>query len=309
MRALTVRAVIGLVAVCASAAAVETAPPPRLVDRTPAEEQARAYRALFEKVGRAGLPELTKSKDTSLALQASWELHKKITQRLEKGLNGGHDTYESDEVKKFLTVLKERTKASVPEWWQKSIMSLEVQVYRGRGWSHLVDIQQYHDKKAFQPPGMKEAKLKGWSILIRDGAALTLDGEAFCYKADHLTLQLPKDFLFWPREAVADAISDKVVCLAPYMTCGGFGFTIAGFEPKNSKCLWEAKSWATGRRDIGGPSAGHRVELVVSNDTVFVFGAELWGMYAEGFDLTTGKCRFRFCTSYWGNFSERWDIN
>ena len=86
MRASTMRTVIGLVAACASvaAAAVETAPPPRLVDRTPAEEQARVYRVLFEKVGRVGLPELAKSKDTSLALQASWELHMKITQRLEK---------------------------------------------------------------------------------------------------------------------------------------------------------------------------------------------------------------------------------
>ena len=29
---------------------------------------------------------------------------------------------------------------------------------------------------------------------------------------------------------------------------------------------------------------------------------------AEGFDAKTGKSQFRFCTCYWFNFSEAWDL-
>jgi hypothetical protein len=39
-----------------------------------------------------------------------------------------------------------------------------------------------------------------------------------------------------------------------------------------------------------------------------VYGCDSHGMYAEGFDAKTGKCRFRFCTCYWFNFSEAWGL-
>src|SRR5262245_17399925 len=44
-------------------------------------EVAESYRALFEKVGRAGLAKLAQDEDTGLALQANWELHKKLVKR------------------------------------------------------------------------------------------------------------------------------------------------------------------------------------------------------------------------------------
>lgn len=309
MNTLSVRLAIGLAMACASlAAAVETAPPPRLVQRTPAQEQARTYRALFEKVGRAGLPELAKSKDTGLALQASWELHKKIVKRAEKGLHGDQGTYDRYEVKKFLSALKERTGAPVPEWWRATISGLEIDLE----WRtfHLVDSRTYLDHRAKQRiPGTKQAKIGDREFSVCGEVSLTLDGETVAYKSGDFSLELPKDFLrggVW--DALADATVNKTVCLAPYTTYGGFGFTIAGFEASNSKRLWEVKSWATGRRVIIGATADHRVELIAKGDTLFVFGAELLGMYVEGFDLATGKCRFRFCTSYWDHFSEKWDI-
>src|SRR5687767_15027317 len=60
--------------------AAEPAPPPRPVGqlKAPPNEQAEVYQDLFELVGKPGLLKLSMSKDTSLALQASWEDHKKL---------------------------------------------------------------------------------------------------------------------------------------------------------------------------------------------------------------------------------------
>jgi hypothetical protein len=52
----------------------------------------------------------------------------------------------------------------------------------------------------------------------------------------------------------------------------------------------------------------HQMELVVSGDRVCVFGAESHGVYAEAFRLDDGKPLVRFCTCYWFNFSERWNL-
>src|SRR5262245_37101936 len=40
--------------------------------------KAEAYEALFKKFGKSGLRDLMKDEDTSIALQAAWEEHKKL---------------------------------------------------------------------------------------------------------------------------------------------------------------------------------------------------------------------------------------
>ena len=43
--------------------------------------KSEAYKKLFQEVGRAGLKDLRKDEDTSIALQAAWELSKKPVMR------------------------------------------------------------------------------------------------------------------------------------------------------------------------------------------------------------------------------------
>jgi hypothetical protein len=81
-----------------------------------------------------------------------------------------------------------------------------------------------------------------------------------------------------------------------------------GFESKGGKRLWESEVWALKKWSHMGSSARHRVELTTEGDVVFVFGAAFGGLYLEAFDLDTGKGQYRFCTSYWGNRSEKWNL-
>jgi hypothetical protein len=55
-------------------------------------------------------------------------------------------------------------------------------------------------------------------------------------------------------------------------------------------------------------NAAHRMQLVEKDGTLFVFGVEASGAYAEAFDLATGKCQWRFCTCYWFHFSDKWGL-
>jgi hypothetical protein len=47
--------------------------------------------------------------------------------------------------------------------------------------------------------------------------------------------------------------------------------------------------------------------MVILVNEVVVFGEDYSGMYIESFEKDNGKNRFRFCTSYWGGYSEDWN--
>jgi hypothetical protein len=87
----------------------------------------------------------------------------------------------------------------------------------------------------------------------------------------------------------------------------GFQYEIDVTGLRNKQLVWSGKVWAVGRREGGGLGV-HQIEILVSDDRLFVFGAESHGMYAEGFRLDDGKPLLRFCTCYWFNFSERWKL-
>jgi hypothetical protein len=310
-----VRAVIGvlcsLTTTWAAVAVADEAPPPRPVVEVEERpwDKAKAYRALFEKVGRAGLTDLAKDKDTSLALQASWELHKKLVKRdviLSDSPPPSYlpkDTYDADEIKKFLTFLKDRTKAPVPEWWAKGISDLSVQVEKVK--CHLYfGIDPL--RKELNPVDLG---VRVWRV--REGVKLTLRDDVYSYKSGDVLIECPKAKNpgdFFGGGCLADVSGEKITCLAPYSSTAAFRFRVAGFESKSGKRLWQSEVWALARTIHAGPSAGHRVELTTKGRTVFVFGEEVGGFYLEAFDLETGKCQFRFCTSYWGHYSEAWDL-
>ena len=94
---------------------------------------------------------------------------------------------------------------------------------------------------------------------------------------------------------------------ATFSSGGGFPYKLACLAGKGGKPVWTTEVWAAGRLILMGKGV-HRLELAENDDTLFVFGAESHGMYLEAFDSATGKCRYRFCTGYWFNFSEGWDL-
>jgi hypothetical protein len=87
----------------------------------------------------------------------------------------------------------------------------------------------------------------------------------------------------------------------------GFSYKVKLQDRNTGKVLWKGKVRAAGRTSLGGVGV-HQIELIVSEDRLFVFGAESHGVYAEAFNLRDGTPLVRFCTCYWFNFSEEWKL-
>ncbi len=273
--------------------------PPRegVLKATTPEDLEKAYKKLFRAVGRMGFAELKKDTDLGIALQAAWESHKKIVRNSKLEPARADDVYDPDELRTFVKFLKERSKAPVPVWWAKDLVYAEVIP----GESHSFPEETW--------PDFKEGKAGG---LVPEGADLIDKGDTLIYTVGKQTIEFSRDTFGLKRDisrlaAFTGAGGEKWAAIATYSPLGGAPFTVAGFKSQGGKPICKAKVWAVNRKHLIG-TLPHRAELVIADDTVFIFGQETCGMYLEAFEAATGKCRFRFCTSYWGNFSEKWDL-
>ncbi len=247
------------------------------------------YKALFEKVGKAGLPELMKDDDTGITLQAAWEVHKKLLPLNEKE-GRVRWVYDPEELTKFVEVLKERTKAPVPDWWADSITVVNVTPGKGHG---------FGDYAKLRPEVHKTEDL----TRIPEGHELEKKADTLVYKVGKRSVEFPKA-TFNTHSNFAGFVGEKRSAIAK---CSGQGFVIAGFEGKGGKAVWKAEGWGTGVQAIAG-GWYQWVEVSENDGTVFVFGKDPLGMYLEAFDLATGKPAFRFSTSYVCLYSEKWSI-
>lgn len=99
--------------------------------------------------------------------------------------------------------------------------------------------------------------------------------------------------------------SDGEIIVDP--SASGFSYSIRRTDMNRNRTVWSSSVWAVNRTALAGVGA-HQVELVISDERVFVFGAESHGAYLEAFDLSDGRPLVRFCTCYWFNFSESWSL-
>ncbi len=261
--------------------------------------KAKAYQSLFKATGQKGLADLTKDDDTGIALQAAWELHKKAAMRPKHIALRTDDVYDHVELEKFVTFLKQKTKAPVPNWWAETI--LDVDVFPGRH-------HAFSSTSKTPVPKLRKSKA---GVEVPDGAEVTEDGDALAYTSGGRSVKFLKTaFDANIDDAMAGLLTEKRSVIASYTTACGARFQLAGFEGnggKGGKPTWTADVWSSGRTELGGRSF-HLMELTQKDDSVYVFGAESHGMYMEAFDIATGKCRFRFCTAYWFDFSEAWGL-
>jgi hypothetical protein len=172
-----------------------------------------------------------------------------------------------------------------------------------------VDVFQGHHhafvvKKDGNGPKVRKANA---SSVVPEGAELIEKGDNLVYTSARRSVEFPKDTFDEFADSFAGVVGEKRSAVAGYTVVSGFRFPIAGWEGKGGKPSWERNVWAAGRQVLRGQGY-HWVELAEKDGTVYVFGAESHGMYLEAFDLATGKCRFRFRSCYWFNFSETWDL-
>jgi hypothetical protein len=249
---------------------------------------AGAYKQLFTHVGLAGLKKLAEDEDTSIALQAAWELHRKSVKR-DPLIPGRADwVFDKKPMEEFLGFVAERLKAESPAWWRATL--LKGDVFPGQHHAFI-------DNEGPLPPV----------------ATLKVEKDDVVVTAGKQSLRIPKgDF--------DKAAGELDIGTPPVILCGaelsfiarpvfrGYPFEVIGVDSKTGKKLWAATVWAARRGFSSGPAGVNPVEIRRQGDTVIVYGCESHGMYAEGFDAKTGKCQFRFCTCYWFNFSEVWGL-
>jgi hypothetical protein len=256
---------------------------------TTPEAKAKAYKAWFTAVGRAGLPALTKDADTGIALQAAWEVNKKPARRSRRAEDVGDDHYDPAEAKKFVAVVAERTKVKVPTWWADTVTEPGLRP----GKYHSFDVEL--DRRWLKDRDGPWAEVRGESVLFVDGDR---------------SIKFPTTALYQrsPRDRYAGVVTADWAVVTSYSTGGGGSYyRVAGFGPRGGEPIWKGLVWGSGRTLLIGYSP-HRVEAVEREGIVYLFGAESHGAYVEAFEGATGRCRFRFCSCYWFDSSEAWDL-
>lgn len=100
---------------------------------------------------------------------------------------------------------------------------------------------------------------------------------------------------------------DKNLLFLADHNMGGAPCCLECQNERTSKVLWQAEVWAVNCLQLGG-FANFHFDIEVTSDTVYVFGAESGGLFIEAFQRHDGKCLLRFCTCYWLNYSEEWNM-
>jgi hypothetical protein len=257
-------------------------------DPDKSEAVAGAYKKLFTHIGLAGLPKLAEDEDTSLALQAAWEVHRKAVKRNPPIRNRTDWAFDPKPMEEFLKIAAKRFKAEPPAWWSNTLLKGEVFPDRHHA---FIDIKE-------PPAAATTVKAEKEDVVITSGKqSVRMSKAEFEKDADEFDI----------------GITPVVLCEADltFLARPGFRsypFKLIGVDSTTGKRLWAATVWGARRGFSSGPAGACPVEIRRKGEMILVFGCESHGIYAEGFDAKTGKCQFRFCSCYWFNNSEAWGL-
>ncbi len=250
-----------------------------------------AYERLFDDAGPAGLEDLEQDVDTSIALQAAWERYRKITKRATP-IEGRPDwVFDQSAVEDFLRVAAQRLQDEPPAWWVALLKAGETIPEK-----HIDLFDQYGEIPAALFPDTPTVEVKGAEVLFKLGRA---DRSIMAHKEELDQIH------FFPEvgdisDIQAVALSGDKLSFVARPSIAGVPFRMVCVGSRTGRSLWEATVWAARRGIIFGSPEPGPVEIHQQDNTVIVYGCGAHAMYAEGFDVKTGSCRFRFCTSCWG---------
>jgi hypothetical protein len=252
-----------------------------------------AFRALFTKLKRDRLRPLMDDKNTGIALQAAWEVHKKVVKRKPPILGRTNWVFAEKEMEEFVQFLTKRTGTPPPAWWSGAMVRGEV--FPG---SHHAFIE-----KPKGGPVHATAKVEKDKVVVSLGERSIEVSKAVC---DKELKEIMATGLDDARIAVSLEKEHSFVAIYPLR---GYPYQLSCLNSKTGNALWTAEVWAC-RTGIstGPPDFGHQVEIRRNGNAILLYGEEM-GMYLEAFDAKAGKSLYRFCTNYWSQYSEKWDLD
>lgn len=263
-----------------------------------ATKKGREYRELFEKVGRSGLVDLLKDKDTGTSLQAAWELNRKIITLPVATKRDTDDTYDPEGIRAFLKHVRTRTELSIPDWWQKNLLE---NICVRKDDAHFVYGTRPDMKKVSLGASAKVVSADVW---MAESETLSLQDKLLTFKTDKRSVVFSESIWPYQSNSLASCTVGDTTALAMYRQAGG-PCPLLSFDHVNKKQIWSARVWGWARA-FAAPGVDQHIELVATKDLIAVFGTEFRGVFLECFDAKSGEVKFRFCSSYWGFNSERW---
>lgn len=243
----------------------------------------QAYRRLFAQAGAAAFRH---DADVGIALQANWELHAVPVRRQPPPERRSAWGLDPSRLQRFLGYLEGRIGTGVPGWWETGLLNADF--YPSTHLACPADKLRYEKTQA--------------GILVPRGTKVAAAGADLAVTVGTATAAIPR-FCF--AESMRHSVHlDPEMCFVAIYSDSGYPFVLRRVDLASRAIAWQAEVWAVRTGFSSGSEGAHSVELKRNGKQMLVFGAESHGTYLEAFDVRTGDCDFRFCTSYWFQFPE-----
>jgi hypothetical protein len=131
-------------------------------------------------------------------------------------------------------------------------------------------------------------------VLKNDEAIVDLGGGSVTLSAD-LLKHLREQYVD-PAISGIWSLSDCFIVLHDHESAG----ELLRYDMDTNEAVWTQRVWGW-ERPIGsttGIQPSHRIEVVLSEDAVYVFGASEDVLYIEKFDMNDGRNIFRFSSAF-----------
>lgn len=280
----------------------------RIERATSSLEAGRAYRDLFQNADLATLERLSKAPNLGISLQAYWRLNNvRVSKESAEpdgsaisdavSLNGS--TRDPEYMGQFFGFFEGRTLVRPPVFWKEAVLSNDA----------VCD-----DRADNAAPHEGSSSTSDWGPLkLASGTTAKRVGDKAVINMwvlnDKIEFTLPANVLDNlpdpPDEVAIDRVcfyhDDETTLLALYRSEWSGRFPLRCVESASGRMKWSAEVWGAGDEQVPGGSGfrTHCVELSCDDRMAVVFGRATLGVYAEGFDLATGKALFRFASNYW----------
>lgn len=273
-----------------------------VVNAKSAQVAGKAFQKYFKRVSPAwphGLVTLQNDPNTTIALQAAFHHKIVLDPKWEKEsgrLGPGH--LKSTDAQRFFGFFEGRTKLTLPDWWQEGERRDEFPGIR-------LDERLSEEFKRIP----KDLNVS-WQFSFPKDLKVEKAGNGLKLTSGEDSVTLKKNLLDQMEKLASSNqcqihIVDGKVFFAFFDRLGTTN-PLFCVDQATGICDWHSMIWALGKWNGGtsGP-APFRLELGFESDEVVIFGAGVFGNFAESFARKNGHARFRFSSNYWQMWNEK----